>query len=154
MADAQIRTPTTRTPTEIMTTYLAEVGGKRRYHLIDEIALQDMVDEANQAFGGPAGRAGLVAHVKGFHKNITQTTSEAHNIVGGKDQVMAHWSFTGRHTGPWLGRAPTGQMISANVFSFFTLKGGLISRYRLWMCAEMDEVLIFDSSRALAAAKG
>ena len=148
MADAQIRTPT-----ETMITYLAEVGGERRYHLIDEIAREDMVDEANQAFGGPAGRAGLVAHVKGFHKNITETTSDVHGIVGGDDQVMAQWSFTGRHTGPWLGRAPTGQLISANVFSFFTLQDGLISRYRLWMCAEMDEVVIFDSSKALASAK-
>lgn len=45
-------------------------------------------------------------------------------------------------------------MISANVFSFFTLKGGLISRYRLWMCAEMDEVMTFDSPKTLAVAKG
>ena len=60
--------------------------------------------------------------------------------------MMAHWSFTGRHSGPWLGRTPTNEMISANVFSFFTLKEGLISRYRLWMCAEMEEVVIFDSS--------
>lgn len=149
MADAP-----TRTPTEIMITYLAEVGGERRYHLIDEIAHKDMIDEANQAFGSPAGRAGLVAHVIGFHKNITDTASAVHNIVGGDDQVMAHWSFTGRHSGPWLGRAPTGQMISANVFSFFTLKDGLISRYRLWICAEMDEVVIFDSSKPISANTG
>ena len=135
-----------RTPVEIMITYLKEVGGEGRYDLIDEIAHEDMVDEANQAFGGPPGRAGLVDHVKGFHRNITETTSDVHNIVGGGDQVMAHWSFKGRHSGPWLGRPPTGEMISANVFSFFTLKDGLISRYRLWMCAEMDEVVIFDSS--------
>ncbi len=143
-----------RTPTEIMKTYLIEVGGKGRLDLIDEIAHPDMIDEANQAFGGPPGRAGLVAHVKGFRKNLSDITSDIHQIIGGDDQVMAHWSFTGRHTGPWLGRAPTGQIVSANVFSFFTLKGGLISRYRLWMCAEMDEVVIFDSSKALARAKG
>lgn len=136
----------TRTPTEIMITYLDEVGAKMRYHLIDEIAHEDMVDEANQAFGGPQGRAGLVAHVKGFHKNIADRDAQVHQIIGDEDKVMAHWSFTGRHTGPWLGRAPTGKMISANVFSFFALKDGLISRYRLWMCTEMDEVVIFDSA--------
>lgn len=136
----------TRTPTELMIAYLAEIGGEKRYDLIDEIAHEDMVDEANLAFGGPPGRAGLRDHVKGFHKNITDTVSEVHNIVGGDNQVMAHWSFTGRHTGPWLGRPPTGEMISADVFSFFTLKDGLISRYRLWMCARMDEVVIFDSA--------
>ncbi len=135
-----------------METYLIEVGGKGRFDLIDEIAHPDMVDEANQAFGGPPGRAGLAAHVKGFRKNLSDIAPDIHQIVGGKEQVMAHWSFTARHTGPWLGRAPTGEKISANVFSFFTLKDGLISRYRLWMCAEMDEVVIFDSSKALASA--
>ena len=129
-----------------MITYLADIGGEKRYELIDEIAHEDMVDEANLAFGGPPGRAGLVDHVKGFHRNITETTSDVHRIVGGDAGVMAHWSFKGRHTGPWLGRPPTGEMISADVFSFFTLKDGLISRYRLWMCAEMDEVVVFDSS--------
>lgn len=139
-----------------METYLIEVGGKGRFDLIEGIAHPDMIDEANQAFGGPPGRAGLIAHVKGFQKNLSDITSDIHQIVGGVggDQVMAHWSFTARHTGPWLGRAPTGEMISANVFSFFTLKEGLISRYRLWMCAEMGEVVVFDSSKAAASATG
>lgn len=135
-----------------METYLIEVGGKGRFDLIEEIAHPDMIDEANQAFGGPPGRAGLVAHVKGFQKNLADITSDIHQIVAASDQVMAHWSFTARHTGPWLGRSPTGEMISANVFSFFTLNDGLISRYRLWMCAEMDEVVVFDSSKAVASA--
>ncbi len=135
-----------RTPAEVMVTYLVEVGGKGRFDLIDEIAHPNMIDEANQAFGGPPGRAGLVAHVKGFQKNLSEITSDIHQIVGGEDHVMAHWSFTARHTGPWLRRAPTGEMISANVFSFFTLKDGLICRYRLWICAEMDERIVFDSA--------
>lgn len=151
--------PPRRTPTEIMETYLIEVGGKGRFDLIEEIAHPDMIDEANQASGGPPGRAGLIAHVKGFQKNLSDITSDIHQIVGpqfvgGDDQVMAHWSFTARHTGHWLGRAPTVEMISANVFSFFTLKEGLISRYRLWMCAEMGEVVVFDSSKAAASATG
>ncbi len=60
---------------------------------------------------------------------------------------MAQWSFTGRHTGPWLGRAPTGQEISGTVFSFFDLVDGRISRYRVWLCALFDEPVVFDSSR-------
>lgn len=45
-----------------------------------------MVDEANQAFGGPPGRAGLVAHVKGFRRNIEDLNIEIQNIVGNTDE--------------------------------------------------------------------
>ena len=60
----------TRSPQELMRCYLQQVAGEGRLDLIDEIAHEDMVDEANQAFGGPPGRAGLVAHVKGFRKHL------------------------------------------------------------------------------------
>jgi predicted ester cyclase len=67
--------------------------------------------------------------------------------VAGTDDVMAWWSFTGTHVGPWLGRAPTGQEISGTTFSFFDLVDGRISRYRVWLHAELDEPVLFDSSR-------
>ena len=61
---------------------------------------------------------------------------------------MAHWFFTGIHKGPWLGREATGKEVSADVFSFFTLKEGLISYYRLWLYAKLDIPVIFDSAHA------
>lgn len=137
-----------RTPYEVMHTYLVEVGGNGRIELIDELAHPDMVDEANQAFGGPPGRAGLVAHVVGFRRNVTDLEIDVRRIVASDDEVMAWWSFTGTLSGPWLGRAPTGQRFGATVFSFFELADGLISRYRLWLYAELDPPAVLDSSRA------
>ncbi len=134
-------------PTELMRTYLEEVAGNGRLDLIEALAQPDMVDEANQAFGGPAGRDGLVAHVVGFRRNVGDLEVRIERIVAGEDCVMAWWSFTGTHVGPWLGRAPSGEAISGTVFSFFDLADGRISRYRLWLCAQFDEPVIFDSSR-------
>ena len=105
-----------------------------------------MIDEANRAFGGPLGRDGLVAHVKTFRRQISDLKLDIQKIVGNKDEVMSHWSFTGIHNGPWLGCEATGKKISADVFSFFTLKEGLISYYRLWLHAKFDKPIIFDSS--------
>ena len=130
-----------------METYLIEVGQNGRLDLIETIAQPDMIDEANRAFGGPTGRDGLVAHVKTFHRQIGELKLEIKKIVGNEREVMAHWSFTGIHRGPWLGRKATGKEVSANVFSFFTLKGGLISHYRIWLYAMLDMPVIFDSSR-------
>jgi predicted ester cyclase len=134
-------------PKQIMETYLLEVVVNGRLELIEGLALPDMVDEANQAFGGPPGRDGLVAHVVGFRRNVDDLRLTIDRIVAGPDEVMAWWSFTGNHVGPWLGRAPTGQEISGTVFSFFDLVGGRISRYRVWLHAEFDEPVVFDSSR-------
>ena len=107
-----------------------------------------MVDEANQCFGGPPGKAGLRQHVVGFRRYIDEIELSIERIVAGEDEVMAWWSFNGIHSGPWLGRSPTGKHVSATVFSFFELRDGLISRYRLWLHAGFDDPMVFDSSTA------
>ena len=130
----------------LMETYLTEVAQNGRLDLIKTIAQPDMIDEANRAFGGPVGRDGLIAHVKTFRSQIGQLKLEIKQIVGNENEVMAHWFFTGIHRGPWLRREATGKEVSADVFSFFTLKDGLISHYRLWLHAMIDGPVIFDSS--------
>ena len=134
------------TPRQVMEVYLTEVAAKGRVELIEQLAHPDMVDEANQAFGGPPGRDGLIAHVTGFRRHVGNLEITIDQIVPGDDEVMAQWSFTGTHDGPWLGRPPTGSEISGTVFSFFSLEAGRISRYRLWLAAIFDEPVIFDSS--------
>ena len=131
-----------------METYLIEVGQNGRLELIETITQPDMVDEANRAFGGPAGRDGLITHVKTFRRQIGELKLEIKQIVGNENEVMAHWFFTGIHRGPWLRREATGKKVSADVFSFFTLKDGLISYYRLWLQAMLDKPIIFDSSNS------
>ena len=135
------------TPAELMQTYLIDVAGEGRVELIERLAQPDMVDEANAAFGGPPGRAGLVAHVVGFRRHIGDLSVTIDRIVAGDDEVMAWWSFTGTHIGPWLGRPATGREVTATIFSFFDLVDGRISRYRLWLHAVLDESVVFDSSR-------
>jgi predicted ester cyclase len=130
----------------LMRTYLEEVVRNDRVELIDELAHSDVVDEANQAFGGPPGRAGLIAHVKGFGRNIGNAEVTVKRIVGDEHAVMAWWSFTGIHVGPWLGHAPTGRAITSTVFSFFDISDERISRYSLWLHAGFGEPVIFDST--------
>jgi len=129
-----------------MEAYLTEVVVNGRLELIEELAHPDMVDEANQAFGGPPGREGLVAHARGFGRNISDLKVSIDQIVAGTDEVMAKWSFTGKLVGPWLGSTPTGKEISCTAFSFFTIRDGRISFYRVWLHAMLDEPVIFDSS--------
>ncbi len=140
-----------RTPRELMEAYLTEVVINGRLELIDELAQPDMVDEANQAFNGPPGRAGLVAHAKGFRRNISDLKVSIDQLVAGEDDVMARWSFTGRLVGPWLGSTPTGEEVSCTAFSFFRIRDGLIDHYRVWLHAMLDEPVVFDSANPVLA---
>ena len=137
-----------------METYLNEVAANDRLDLIEELAHPDMVDEANQAFGGPPGREGLVQHVVGFRRAVDDLQIEIHRIVAGENDVMAQWSFRGVHFRPWLGRAPSQRPVSGIVFSFFDLRDGRISRYGLWLHALLDEPVLFDSANPRRAAAG
>ena len=154
-----------------MHTYLKDVVGQGRLELIEQIALPDMVDEANQIFAGPTGRAGLVAHVKGFRRNIEDLRIDIHRVVAEDLEVMAWWSFSGKLVGPWLGirlglgsdretyRENEGEEFSATVLSFFelgsspsnpsmpgkTLEYLKISRYQLWLTANFEPPLVFDT---------
>ncbi|WP_281018214.1 MULTISPECIES: ester cyclase [unclassified Minwuia] len=144
-----------RTPRQVMEAYLMEVVTNGRLDLIEELAQPDMVDEANQAFNGPPGRAGLVAHAKGFGRNISDLSVTVDQIVAGEDDVMAKWTFTGKLNGPWLGQTPTGKIFSCTAFSFFRLRDGLIDHYRVWLHANLDTPVVFDSANPQALlAKG
>ena len=131
--------------TQLMQTYLEQVVGQGRLELIDALFCDDVIDEAAMAFGAPAGRAAVVAHVKGFRKHLDTPTVTIEQIVGQQDRVMAHWTFSGTHNGPWLNQPATGKPITGTVFSFFTLTQGRVSRYRLWLHANFDKPLVFDS---------
>ncbi len=134
------------TPEALMRCYLDEVVREGRLEVIEQLAHEDMVDEANEIFGGPPGRQGLIMHAKGFRRHVGNLEVEVKQVVGGENTVMGWWEFTGTLDGPWLGREPTGKPIKGTVFSFFSLSGGLISRYRLWLHAALPETVVFDSS--------
>lgn len=132
-------------PTEkLMHTFLTDVVGNGNLSLLEELAQPDMVDEANLLFGGPTGRDGLLAHVKGFRKNISNSSVSIHRIIGNDDEVMAWWSFEGVHVGPWMKLEPTNNVISATVFSFFTLDRSRIKNYQLWLHADVHPPQVFD----------
>ncbi|MBU2648383.1 ester cyclase [bacterium] len=151
-----------QTPRQLMETYLTEViangrleviaNGRLeviangRLELIAELAQPDLVDEANQVFGGPPGRDGLTSHVKGFRRHIGALKVNIDQVIAGNDEVMTQWSFTGIHVGPCLSRTATRREISGTVFSFFPLEDGRISHYRVWLHAMLDEPVVFDSS--------
>ena len=124
---------------KIMDMFLNTIVKTGKLDLINEnLAHSDMIDEANVIFGGPVGITGLKLHVKGFHKNISNSKVKVENILASDDKVMGWWSFEGIHSGPWLNVTPTNEHCSANVFSYFDLQDGKVSRYHLSLKTMLD----------------
>ena len=140
------RASTAERNAEVMRIYLERVARNGETDLIEELAHPDMIDEANAAFGGPPGRAGLVAHVTGFRKHIPDARMEIERIVADEHCAMAWWRFTGTHAGPWLGVPATGGPVSGTVVSLFEMRDGRIARYRLTLTADVDGLRTFDTS--------
>lgn len=133
---------------QIMRTYLQEVCGNGRLELIDDLAAEDMVDEAALSVGGPTGRAGLVFHVELFFKSLGDTKIEIKRIVAEDDQVMAWWTADGIHQEEWLGVPASHERILSHACSFFTIRDGKISRYSLLAVIGFPTPIMFDSTLA------
>jgi steroid delta-isomerase-like uncharacterized protein len=56
----------------------------------------------------------------GFHLDIV-------SAVGDGDDVFVHWRLTGRHTGEFLGVAPTGKPIDLQGMDHFVLADGVVA---------------------------
>ena len=131
---------------QIMRTYLEEVVANERLELIPEIANEDMVDEVTAGAGGPPGRDGLVAHVTGFSNAFSDRKITIRRIVANDDEVMAWYTADGILSGDLGTMTATGQPLTGHFFSFFDIRDGKISRYRVFAHFGSDPPAVFDST--------
>jgi predicted ester cyclase len=137
---------------QIMRTYLEEVLANERLELIPEIANEDMVDEVTAGAGGPPGRDGLVAHVNSFFNAFSDRKITIRRIVANDDEVMAWWIGDGINSGDLGTMAATGQPLTGHAFSFFDIRDGKISRYRLFAYFGYDPPVAVDTTPQAAPA--
>ena len=69
-----------------------------------------------------AGRSGAVAGLRLFVDAFTDTSMTFENVLAEDDRVVVHFTGTGRHTGEFEGKAPTGAQVS--------VKGVMTARVR------------------------
>jgi predicted ester cyclase len=63
---------------------------------------------------------------KAFHD--FQETIE--DIIAEGDKVWARITFTGTHTGEWMGLAPTGKTVTTEMVDIFRIENGKLIEYR------------------------
>ena len=101
----------------VMTTYVHQVIGEARTDLLEELANQDMVDNAVVAAGGPTGIEGLRLHVNAAIAVMSDRSTTITRIVASDDEVVAWWTVSGVHAAPFLGVDATGRRFTAKALS-------------------------------------
>ena len=112
---------------ELIRRWFEEVWNQEREATIDELCAKEAVGHGQTPDGtdivGPE-------HFKEFWRNFrsafTSIHVEIHRTIEEGEMVLAQWTLTMKHTGPFLGIEPTGKRITAKGMSMQRFVGGKI----------------------------
>jgi predicted ester cyclase len=62
--------------------------------------------------GAPPGLDGMIQAMRWVQQGFSERRFEIHQVIAEGDTVVVHCTFHGRHTGQFLGRAPTNQPVA------------------------------------------
>ncbi len=79
------------------------------------------------------GREGFTRQWRTWQEGFSDLHFEIEEIIAEGDTVVARWTLTGKHTGPFLGSPPTGRAIRVGGMSMDHLRDGvLVSGFDGW----------------------
>ena len=70
-----------------------------------------------------------------MHRGFPDVMAHIDDIVAAGDKVALRLTFTGTHSGEFLGHAPTGRTVRYVSHEFYRVEDGLIAEE--WICADM-----------------
>lgn len=120
----------------IMSTYLDEVLGQRRFDLIPDIAADDLIDHTQPHVRGPEA---LDAHARGFCDNTPDLQIEVLRIIATDDTALGIWRWHGEPKRPSTVSTSGAPVAPRLIASLFDISDGKITEYR----AFIDAVDIF-----------
>lgn len=97
----------------------------RNLDAFDEILSPDYFDYSSQV--GPKGLKQLMNMAFNAFPDFHETIED---IIAEGDKVWARITFTGTHTGEWMGIAPTGKTVTTEMVDIFRILNGKLVEYR------------------------
>jgi predicted ester cyclase len=105
--------------------------------------------------GAPQGLDGMTQTMRWLGRAFSDRRYEIHQVVGEGDTVVVYCTFHGRHTGEFMGLAPTGHSIAARQVHVVRFQGGKgIEHWAVRDDLAMLRQLGALPSQAVAAAEG
>ncbi len=116
----------------IMSIYLNEVLGQRKFDRIQEIAAPSMVDHTQPDKIGPEA---LDAHARGFCANTPDVEIEVLNIFADDKMAVGIWKWHGEPSQPSAVSAKGSPVVPRVICSIFEIEDGRIQDYRAFVDA-------------------
>ena len=111
----------------IVRKFVEVVFGKRNWDLLDDLVAPDYVDPDYPQLQG---REGLKQMMNMFLKGFPDWHETIEDIIAEGDKVWVRVTYTGTHTGEWLGLAPTGNKITAmGAVDIYRIVNGKLAEY-------------------------
>ena len=98
---------------------------KRNLDVFDDLLAPDYFDHTSKV--GPEGLKQLMNMAFKAFPDFYETIED---IIAEGDKVWARITFTGTHTGEWMGIAPTGKKITTEMVDIFRIVNGKLVEYR------------------------
>lgn len=98
---------------------------KRNLDVFEELLAPNYFDHTSHV-----DREGLKQLMNMAFKAFPDFQETIHDIIAEGDKVWARITFTGTHTGEWMGIAPTGKIVTTEMVDIFRIENGKLVEYR------------------------
>ncbi len=116
----------------IMSTYLDEVLGQRRFDLIPGIVADDLIDHTQPHLRGSAA---LDAHARGFCDNTPDLRIEVLRIIATDETALGIWRWYGEPEKPSAVSNSGAPVAPRLIASLFDISNGKVTEYRAFVDA-------------------
>lgn len=93
---------------------------------LDELFAAEVVDRSVAKAEEQIGLDGFKRRIGRHHAGVADLRMEIHELVADGDLVAFRWSFTGTHTGTWMGREATNRPFVLNGMNLERFDGDLV----------------------------
>jgi predicted ester cyclase len=112
---------------ELIRRWFEEVWNQGREQTIDEMCSKDAVGHGQTHDGSDIVEPESFKHFwRAFRAAFTSIHITFHQTIAEGEVAMLQWTITMKHTGPFMGIAPTGRQITAKGISIQRFVGGKI----------------------------
>jgi steroid delta-isomerase-like uncharacterized protein len=129
MPEAQ---PETERNKAVVRRFIEEVQNKKNMDVFDELNAEDFVNLSAPP-GMPADREGGKIYLGGFLSAFPDSQVTVDDMIAEGDRVATKKTFTGTHTGEFMGLAPTGNRVTLQYVDILRLRDGRIIEHWLSM---------------------
>jgi len=102
-----------------------EIFSQRKMDVIDDIFAPHYIGHTQHGTV-VHGAAGIKQFVAQYLAAFSHTQSVVEDQVAEGDRVVVRLTFTGTHTGPWMGIPPTGKPVTVKGMALYRLQDGKI----------------------------